>query len=388
MTSTLRRSWNCAGTLLWCAAAAADAAPAPAPAWPDTFVARLEALTLLETLNSELLSHDSATATLEHWCEAHTLASPASIVADRIAAGDDPPSSEQRRELAVTAGEPVRHRRVRLRCGSLVLSEADNWYVPSRLTPEMNRVLDTTDVPFGRAVQALHFQRHTQSSTLLWSPLPEGWETHSAADRGSAELAIPPRVIQHRAMLALEDGTPFSEVEETYTSNVLAFPPPPDRRPAPQPGGERLVGAWRLVAIDYRGPHGETIDPFYQDGSSGLIVYDSSGWMSVQIGAPRRRGPQIPAVRVPEDRGSGRLTAQAFDTYYSYYGTWDYDAATSTVTHHLESSLIPAEAGMSYAQTAALEGGRLVLTVRAGDPGRETVRRKVWERVAPAPSQP
>jgi hypothetical protein len=110
--------------------------------------------------------------------------------------------------------------------------------------------------------------------------------------------------------------------------------------------------------------------------------------MSVQIGAPRRRGPQIPAVRVPEVRGSGRLTAQAFDTYYSYYGTWDYDAATSTVTHHLESSLIPAEAGMSYAQTAALEGGRLVLTVRAGDPGRETVRRKVWERVAPAPSQP
>ena len=386
MTST-RRSWTCAGTLLWCAARAAEAAPAPAPAWPDTFVARLEALTLLETLNSELLSHDSATTTLEHWCEAHALASPARIVADRVAAGDDPPTSEQRRDLAVTAGEPVRHRRVRLRCGALVLSEADNWYVPSRLTPEMNHVLDTTDLPFGRAVQALLFKRHTLSSTLLWWPLPEGWETQGAPVTGSAELAMPPEVIQHRAILALENGTPFSEVEETYTSNVLAFPTP-ERRPVPQAGGERLVGAWRLVEIDYRGPHGETTDPFYQDGSSGLIVYDPSGWMSVQIGAPRRRGPRIAAVRVPEVRGSARLTAQAFDTYYSYYGTWDYDAATSTVTHHLESSLIPEETGMSYAQTASLEGGRLVLTVRTGDPGRETVRRKVWERVAAAPSPP
>ena len=46
-------------------------------------------------------------------------------------------------------------------CGSVVLSEADNWYVPSRLTPEMNRLLDTTDAPFGRVVQAVHFRRRT-----------------------------------------------------------------------------------------------------------------------------------------------------------------------------------------------------------------------------------
>ena len=32
--------------------------------------------------------------------------------------------------------EPVAYRHVRLRCGDHVLSEADNWYVPSRLTPE------------------------------------------------------------------------------------------------------------------------------------------------------------------------------------------------------------------------------------------------------------
>ncbi len=40
-----------------------------------------------------------------------------------------------------------------------MLSEADNWYVPVRLTPEMNQALDTSDIAFGRAVQALQFRR-------------------------------------------------------------------------------------------------------------------------------------------------------------------------------------------------------------------------------------
>lgn len=51
------------------------------------------------------------------------------------------------------------------------------------------------------------------------------------------------------------------------------------------------------------------------------------------------------------------------------------------VTHHVNSSLIPAEAGVSYTQKATLEPGRLILTVRGGNKGEETVRRKVWERI-------
>jgi hypothetical protein len=37
--------------------------------------------------------------------------------------------------LGVDPDEPVRFRRVPLKCGDHVLSEAENWYVPSRLTP-------------------------------------------------------------------------------------------------------------------------------------------------------------------------------------------------------------------------------------------------------------
>jgi Lipocalin-like domain len=144
----------------------------------------------------------------------------------------------------------------------------------------------------------------------------------------------------------------------------------------------QLIGAWRLAAIEYSGPQGETVDPYYQAGSTGIIIYDSSGWMSVQITAQNRRTWGVPAVRVPRSAGEDvALKAEAFDTYYSYYGTWDYDAATSVVTHHVTSSVIPAETGVDYAQTVTLEGGHLIFIVRSGSPGRETVRKKIWERL-------
>jgi hypothetical protein len=204
---------------------ASASATEPAP-WPDSFAGRLEALALLETLNADLLSHDSATLTIERWCADHRLADPARIVAERVNDVVKPAGAEVRAALEVKSDEPLGYRRVRLKCGDHVLSEADNWYVPARLTPEMNHVLETTDTPFGKAVAALHFRRHTLSADLLWRPLPKSWEMGAAAvqdDNGA--LAIPGHVLEHRAVLSRPDGEPFSEVVETYTSEVLAFPP-------------------------------------------------------------------------------------------------------------------------------------------------------------------
>ncbi len=196
------------------------------PARPNGYVRRLEAALLLQTLNADLLSRDSATVTLEHWCNVHRLASPARVTADRVRDAEKPPTETQRQRLRVTPADEVRYRRVRLRCGTVVLSEADNWYVRDRLTPEMNRLLDTTDTPFGLAVQPLHFQRHTISSEVLWQLLPSEWEMQPPLSEtaGTGELCFPAQVLRHRALLTLPDGTPFSEVVETYTSNVLAIP--------------------------------------------------------------------------------------------------------------------------------------------------------------------
>jgi hypothetical protein len=197
------------------------------PAWPDTFESRVQALALIQTLNAEILGSRSATATLERWCRDHMLAETPAIVAKLMRDVSRPATTEQRQHLQVTEGDTVAYRHVQLRCGDRVLSEADNWYVPGRLTAEMNRLLETTDTPFGRAVQSLEPYRQTFAATILWPPLPDGWERPSTAlpAASGGALVIPDKLFEHRAILYTREHVPFSEVDEIYQGQILAFPP-------------------------------------------------------------------------------------------------------------------------------------------------------------------
>ena len=221
--------------LIAVAAGIALAAPACAqesPPWPDTYVARLQALALVETLNAEVLASRSATRTLEAWCRDHELAKEPAIVAEVVKGAAKAPTLEQRERLQVSPEVEVRYRQVRLRCGDRVLSEAENWYVPSRLTAEMNRLLDTTGRPFGKVVQALEPYRQTFAVKMLWSPLPEGWErgARGAPTGNGGMLAIPKALFEHRAILYTREHEPFSEVDEVYQGQLLSFPPPRGNR--------------------------------------------------------------------------------------------------------------------------------------------------------------
>ncbi|HXZ02005.1 MAG TPA: hypothetical protein VEI03_18575 [Stellaceae bacterium] len=220
-------------TLLAVAALAGPAAFLPAQAetaaWPDTFLARLEATALVQTLNGEILAASSATLALDKWCGDHRLAGTgeAKVVAHLIPGAKEQATPEQRQRLGVGPDEPIRYRRVELVCGDHLLSVADNWYVPSRLTPEMNHLLETTDTPFGRAVLALNFTRRTFAATVLWRPLPDAWETRPVPRfAGGASMPIPQALFEHRAVLYTKDGLAFSEVRETYQRPLLDFPLP------------------------------------------------------------------------------------------------------------------------------------------------------------------
>ena len=104
--------------------------------------------------------------------------------------------------------EPVRYRRVRLACGVHVLSEADNWYVPGRLTPAMNAALDETDAPFGRVVRPLEPTRRNVALRPLRDP--------DAPPPGPDDP-----LFEIDAVLATGAGLPFCEVAETYLGAVL-----------------------------------------------------------------------------------------------------------------------------------------------------------------------
>lgn len=215
------------------AAAAAMAVCAPtwaqeSPAWPDTYVARLQALALIETLNGEVLASRSATLTLEAWCRDHELAQEPVIVAEVARGAAKSPPPEQKQRLQLSAEEEVKYRRVRLKCGDRVLSEADNWYVPDRLTAAMNVLLETTRTPFGKVVAPLEPYRQTFAVKLLWSPLPDGWERSpmAAVPATGGALAIPDALFEHRALLYTREHKPFAEVDEVYQRQLLAFPAP------------------------------------------------------------------------------------------------------------------------------------------------------------------
>jgi len=215
------------GLLLLCAGLSTSASAQTAPPWPDTFISRLEAVAVIETLNATLLAARSATFTLDTWCADHKLAAAGAKIRARLVRGvNKPVSAEQRARLKIGADEVVKFRHVELTCGDRILSEADNWYVPSRLTPEMNRLLETTETPFGRAVAALKPFRRTFAVELRWRPLPEGWEFRPPPpDHAGQALQMPAILFEHRALVLLPDQTPIAEVDENYTRANLAFAP-------------------------------------------------------------------------------------------------------------------------------------------------------------------
>lgn len=202
---------------------ATAASAQPVTSWPDTYLGRVEALAVMEGLNARLLASRSATATLEGWCSEHGMAEVPRLKATLLRGVEKPASEETRQRLQARPETPLKYRRVRLACGDHVLSEADNWYVPERLTPEMNRLLETTDTPFGRAVQALGTTRQTLGADRLWQPLPPGWDQAPPAASVCGDLAIPDRLFSHRAVLFTAERVPFSEVVETYGSSILDF---------------------------------------------------------------------------------------------------------------------------------------------------------------------
>jgi hypothetical protein len=156
----------------------------------------------LRSFEAVLDSRDSATAALQFWCDQHHWAPGAKIVARRAPGAERPPTPEARQALGLKPGVQVRYRHVALSCGDKVLSEADNWYLPGRLTAEMNQKLDGSNQPFGAVVAPLGFHRRTLS-----------------------RREMPPNaahaVLRNTAVLVTREGAPFSYVVETYPARVL-----------------------------------------------------------------------------------------------------------------------------------------------------------------------
>jgi hypothetical protein len=138
----------------------------------------------------------SASVVLQGWCADHGLPP---LLARRVRGAERPPTPAVLAALAVRPGEPVDYRRVKLACGTVVLSEADNWYIPGRLTDGMNRQLDNTEAPFGLVARPLHFTRRTLRA------------------RRAPDVD---HILEVTAVLVSATGAPFSYVIEDYRRDL------------------------------------------------------------------------------------------------------------------------------------------------------------------------
>ena len=120
-----------------------------------------------------------------------------------------------------------------------------------------------------------------------------------------------------------------------------------------------LVGSWSLIDAmtvqrDGRtGPWNNLPRPY-----TGLIAYETNGIMAVQIASARERLPEGgDLTKLPTEQRLAYL-----QSYYAYYGRYEFDADESVVTHFVQSSLDPTEIGVIYRRKVELVGSVVTLT--------------------------
>jgi len=145
---------------------------------------------------------------------------------------------------------------------------------------------------------------------------------------------------------------------------------------------KRFVGAWRLTSVEGNpaGLPGLIYRP------AGLLIYDRSGWMSVQVAYRGDRKPFAP-FNVGRRSATTEEKAAAFDSYGAYYGTYRVDPKTATVTHHLEDGTVPGRRGVDNVRWFEFRDDDHLVLIPVEDGKGGVLNRKdatyklFWERI-------
>jgi hypothetical protein len=130
----------------------------------------------------------------------------------------------------------------------------------------------------------------------------------------------------------------------------------------------RFVGTWKLVSVEDRSAAGEVEYPYGED-PVGVLVYDSTGRMAVQI--MRSDRPHLSSDNL-RDAHAEEIRAAA-DGFTAFFGSYIVDEAHGRVIHTVEGHLTPNSVGKNLVRAYEFVEDRLILR-----PGRS--RTIVWKR--------
>jgi chorismate-pyruvate lyase len=170
-----------------------------------------------------LEDHDTATDAVTAWCRRHLPGSgdalSVAVLHDREAAVEDYDGA-----LSLAPGETLHCRRVLLKWGSLVISEAENWYVPQRLPAAMLEEIRRGRRPFGAVVAALA-PRRTLIAVHTGEVLLHGGEAVArirAQLIGARVFSAPAAFALHVTAVMAASGIALAELREHYRRELLA----------------------------------------------------------------------------------------------------------------------------------------------------------------------
>ena len=159
-------------------------------------------------LSERILRANSSSQELERWCRERNIGD-GRIVA--LCARHAAPEALDHASLEAlyprSVRDQTRFRRVRLVTADIVAVEALNWYFPDNLTTEICETLETTNIPFGRAIRALKPKRCT---FLVQRCTPE----QLVDANGSIDPTA--TAFEHRTVVYGADDAPLAVVHERF----------------------------------------------------------------------------------------------------------------------------------------------------------------------------
>ena len=141
-----------------------------------------------------------------------------------------------------------------------------------------------------------------------------------------------------------------------------------------------LCGTWLLVERLDRTPAGEVVpEPNLGVDPLGLLVYDRSGTMAVQL--MRRVRKPASGAAIPR-ASTGANNSGTDDGYDAYFGSYELDTKAGIVTHILQGALEPADVGKRLTRNYVLRGDELTLSFITKNGGTAVSRTLRWRRKA------
>jgi hypothetical protein len=116
-----------------------------------------------------------------------------------------------------------------------------------------------------------------------------------------------------------------------------------------------LVGTWRLISAKSKAVDGTVLDHLY---TSGQLIYDSAGHMSVHLLKPSiTKCGTLDRRKCPD-----AVAREAFDNYLGYWGKFAVVPTENAILHQIEGASVPDWVGTSQKRLVQISGKRLTVT--------------------------